>query len=163
MKGWWLRIWWSHMYLWITGIARKDKDGQLTWSLQKYKDVRRYERKGGSPVHKAPTYAGYGKGSHHLVYCTQSYPVFYTRGFFQDLNLWPFGTERGQPGAQSSHIRRVRKGVPPFGVLYAVLPCFLHKRLFPRLEPVTFRSHDNNFTVAPRLPLEDTKKTEYIF
>jgi len=24
---------------------------------------------------KAPAYAGFGKGSHHLVYCTQSYPV----------------------------------------------------------------------------------------
>ena len=30
---------------------------------------------------------------------------------------------------------------------------FLHKRLFPGLEPVTFQSRDNNFTVAPRLPL----------
>jgi len=26
------------------------------------------------------------EGFHYLVYCTQSYPVFYTRGCFQDLN-----------------------------------------------------------------------------
>jgi hypothetical protein len=25
---------------------------------------------------EAPAYAGSGKGSHHLVYCTQPYPVF---------------------------------------------------------------------------------------
>ena len=25
---------------------------------------------------EAPPYAGSGKGSHHLVYCTQAYPVF---------------------------------------------------------------------------------------
>jgi len=56
-------------------------------------------------------------------------------------------------GAQTSRIRMVQKGVPPFGVLYAVLPCNLHKSLFPGLEPMTFQSHDNNFTVAPRLPL----------
>jgi len=62
-------------------------------------------KKRGVRCTKAPTYTGYGKGSHH------------------------------------------------FGVLYATLPCFLHKRLFPGLEPVTFQSHDSNFTVAPRLPL----------
>jgi len=53
---------------------------------------------------KAPAYAGSGKRSHHLVYCTQPYPVwshhlvyctqpypvFYTRDCFQDLNPWPF-------------------------------------------------------------------------
>jgi len=39
------------------------------------------------------------------------------------------------------------------GVLYAALPCFLHKMLFPGLEPATFQSHDNNFTVASRLTL----------
>ena len=38
---------------------------------------------------KAPAYSGSGKGSHHLVYCTQPYPDFYTRGCFLDLNLWP--------------------------------------------------------------------------
>ena len=46
---------------------------------------------------RAPAYAGSGKWSHHVVYCTQPYPV-------------------------------------------------LHKRLFPELEPVTFQSHNNNFT-----------------
>ena len=35
---------------------------------------------------KAPAYAGSGKGYHQLGYCTQPCPVFYTRGFFQDLN-----------------------------------------------------------------------------
>jgi len=39
---------------------------------------------------KAPAYAESGKESHHLVYCTQSYLVFYTRSCFQDLNPWSF-------------------------------------------------------------------------
>jgi len=44
------------------------------------------------------------------------------------------------------HTRRVCKRVSSFGVLYAALTCFLRKRLFPGLEPVTFQSHDNNFS-----------------
>ncbi|AES97411.1 transmembrane protein, putative [Medicago truncatula] len=47
------------------------------------------------------------------------------------------------------------RGLIVFGVLYAVLSCFLHKRLFPGLKPVTFQSNDNNFTscakVTPQL------------
>ena len=48
---------------------------------------------------------------------------------------------------------RVREGIPPFGILYVALPCFLRKWLLPGLEPVIFQSRDTNFTVAPRLPL----------
>jgi len=47
----------------------------------------------GIPVHKAPAYAGPGRG-----------PTI-------------------------------------FGVMHAALPCVLHKRLFPGLEPTTFQSH----------------------
>jgi len=45
------------------------------------------------------------------------------------------------------------KGSHHFGVLYAALPWFLHKGLFPGLEPVTFQSRNNNFNVASRLTL----------
>jgi len=33
------------------------------------------------------------------------------------------------------------------------LTLFLHKRLFPGLEPVTFQSHDNNFTSCAKVTL----------
>ena len=40
---------------------------------------------------KAPAYAGSGKGSHHLVYCTQPYPVFtqeaISRTWTRDLSV----------------------------------------------------------------------------
>ncbi|KEH16427.1 transmembrane protein, putative [Medicago truncatula] len=62
-------------------------------------------RNGATRCTGAPAYAGSGKGSHYLVYCTQSYSV-------------------------------------------------LHKRLFPGLEPVTFQSHDNNFTSCVKVTLE---------
>ena len=40
-----------------------------------------FKKKKGSPVlYSSP----------QLVYCTQPYPVFYTRGCFQNLNPWPF-------------------------------------------------------------------------
>ncbi|PNX90478.1 hypothetical protein L195_g046602, partial [Trifolium pratense] len=60
----------------------------------------------------------------------------------------------GQPDAQSFKIRSVQEGIPPFGVLYTALSCFLHKRLFTGLEPVPLLSCDNNFTIAPRLHLK---------
>ena len=44
------------------------------------------------------------------------------------------------------------KGSHRFGVLYTVLPYFLHKKLLPGLEPVTFQSRNNKLSVAPRLP-----------
>jgi len=58
---------------------------------------------------------------------------------------------KGQPGALKLPHTQGPEGVPPFGVLYAALPYFLHKRLFPGLEPVTFQSHDNNFTSCATL------------
>jgi len=33
----------------------------------------------------APAYAGSRKGSHHLVFCTQPYPINYIKGCFQGL------------------------------------------------------------------------------
>lgn len=33
----------------------------------------------------------------------------------------------------------------------------LYKRLFPRLEPVSSRSHDINFAIAPRIPFIHNK------
>jgi hypothetical protein len=52
-----------------------------------------YQRtiKGGQGT-KAPTYAGSGKGSHWLGYCTQPYLVFYTRGCFKDKHQYTMGT-----------------------------------------------------------------------
>lgn len=45
-----------------------------------------------------------------------------------------------------------REGIPSSDVLYAVLPCYLHKRLFPGLEPVTFQSHNDNLHCAKAPP-----------
>jgi len=46
---------------------------------------------------------------------------------------------KGQPDAlKLPHTQGPGRGPTIFGVLYAALPCFLHMRLFPRLEPVTF-------------------------
>ena len=53
------------------------------------KDITKDTEQWATRCTKAPAYAGSGKGSHHLVYCTQPYLVFYTRGCFQDLNPWP--------------------------------------------------------------------------
>jgi len=54
---------------------------------------------------------------------------------------------KGQPGAlKLPHTQGPGRGPIIIGVLYAALLCFLHKRLFPGLEPVTFQSYDNNFT-----------------
>jgi len=69
-------------------------------------------------------------------------------------SLWTI--KKGSPVHQSSRIHRVWES-HHFGASYAALPCFLHKRLFPGLEPVTFQSRDNNFAVAPRLPLINLK------
>jgi len=57
-----------------------------------------------------------------------------------------------QPGAlKLPHTQGPGRGPTIFGVLYATLPYFLHKRLFPGLEPVTFQSHDNNFTSCAKV------------
>ena len=63
--------------------------------------------------------------------------------------------KKEQSGAlKLPHTRGPERGPTIFGVLDAALPCFLHKRLFPELEPLTFQSHDNNLTscakVTPR-------------
>ena len=47
-----------------------------TYSLELQKIDKYSSIKGQPGALKAPAYAGSGKGSHHLVYCTQSYPVF---------------------------------------------------------------------------------------
>jgi len=49
--------------------------------------------------------------------------------------------KKGQPGARKlPHTQGPGRGPTIFGVLYTALPCFLHKRLFSGLEPVTFQS-----------------------
>jgi len=53
-----------------------------------------------------------------------------------------------------------RRGPTIFSVFYAALPCFLHKRLFPGLEPVTFQSHDNNFTSCAKVTPQNRDKQE---
>ena len=64
----------------------------------------------------------------------------------------------GQPDALIlPHTQGPGRDPTIFGVLYAALPCFLHKRMFPSLNPcVAFQSHDNNFTscakVTPHSP-----------
>lgn len=56
------------------------------------------------------------------------------------------------PNAQIPCIHMVREGIPSYDVLYAALPCYLHKMLFPELEPVTFQSHNNNLRCAKAPP-----------
>jgi len=42
-----------------------------------------------------------------------------------------YNTKKGQPSAlELLHTQGLRRGPSIFGVLYAALPCFLHKRLF---------------------------------
>ena len=42
-------------------------------------------------------------------------------------------------------------GGPTIWCIVRSLTLFLHKRLFPGLEPVTFQSHDNNFTSCAKV------------
>jgi len=52
--------------------------------------------------------------------------------------------KKGQSGAlKLPHTHDPGMSPTIFNVLYAALSCFLHKRLFLRLESVTFLSHDN--------------------
>ena len=50
---------------------------------------------------------------------------------------------------------------PTIWCIVRSLTLFLHKRLFPELEPVTIQSHDNNFTnyakITPRWYVYATK------
>jgi len=68
--------------------------------------------------------------------------------------------KNGNPVHWRSRIRRVWEGVPPFGVLYAALPCFYTRGCFQDLNP--WPSHDNNFTscakVTPRCAVSKFKK-----
>lgn len=41
-------------------------------------------------------------------------------------------------------------------LLYATLLTLYCKKLFLQFEPVTFRSHDSNFIIAPKLPFVAT-------
>ncbi|KEH33544.1 hypothetical protein MTR_3g045730 [Medicago truncatula] len=51
-------------------------------------------------------------------------------------SVWNQGKGKGKPGAlKLPHMQGPGMGPTIIGVLYAALPCFLHKRLFPGLEP----------------------------
>ena len=64
--------------------------------------------------------------------------------------------KKGQPGAlKLLHTQGPGRGPTIIGVLYAALLCFLHKRLFLGLEPVTFQLHDNNFTSCTKVTPQD--------
>jgi len=53
-------------YIFFTYCSCLPGLNSLTWSLKKR----------ATQCTEAPASAGSGKGSHHLVYCTQPYPVF---------------------------------------------------------------------------------------
>ena len=59
---------------------------------------------------------------------------------------------KGQPGARSSRLRRVREGSDHFVSFVRSHSLNFCKWLFSRLEPVTSWSQGNSFTAAPRLP-----------
>jgi len=73
----------------------------------------------------------------------------------KDLSQGP----KGQPGAlKLPHTQGSGEG-PTIWCIVRSLTLFLHKRLFPRLEPVTFQSHDNNFTSCAKVtPLKKIKQ-----
>jgi hypothetical protein len=78
----------------------------------------------------------------------------------QDTNI-----KKGQPGAlKLPHMQGPGRG-PTIWCIVRSLTLFLHKRLFPGLEPVTLRSHDNNFTscakVTPRAVHEYVEHKTY--
>jgi len=53
--------------------------------------------------------------------------------------------KKGQPGSlKLPHTQGPGRG-PTIWCIVRSLTLFLHKRLFPGLEPVTLQSHDNNF------------------
>jgi hypothetical protein len=59
--------------------------------------------------------------------------------------------KKGQPGAlKLPHTQGPGRG-PTIWCIVRSLTLFLHKRLFPGLEPVTFQSHDNNFTSCTKV------------
>ena len=66
-----------------------------------------------------------------------------------------FSSTKGQPGAlKLPHTQGLGRG-PTIWCTIRSLTLFLHKRLFPRLEPVTLQSHDNNFTSCVKVQLND--------
>ena len=59
--------------------------------------------------------------------------------------------KKGQPGSlKLPHTQGPGRG-PTIWCIVRSLTLFLHKRLFPGLEPVTFWSHDNNFTSCAKV------------
>jgi len=66
------------------------------------------------------------------------------------ISLYIFNI-KGQPGAlKLPHSQGPGRG-PTIWCIIRSLTLFLHKRLFLGLEPVTLRSHDNNFTSCTKV------------
>ena len=63
-------------------------------------------------------------------------------------------TNKGEPSAQSSRIRRVREGVPPFGVLYTALPCFYTRGCFQDLNQWPFSHMTTTSPLRQGFPLK---------
>jgi hypothetical protein len=59
---------------------------------------------------------------------------------------------------KSSRIRRVREGVPPFGVLYATLPCFHTRACFQDLNPWPFSHIETILPLCQGAPLKVSTK-----
>jgi len=65
---------------------------------------------------------------------------------------------KGQPGVlKLPHTQSLGRG-PTIWCIVRSLTLFLHKRLFPGLEPVTFQSHDNNFTSCAKVTPQDQSR-----
>lgn len=65
---------------------------------------------------------------------------------------------KGQPNVQSfCQCGVLEKDWTILGLLYAVL-AYIVRGFFPRFEPMTIRSHGDNFTIALSLPFYEDKK-----
>jgi len=71
-----------------------------------------HKKKRATQCTEAPAYAGSRKGSHHLVYCTQPYPVFTQEAVSRTWTRWPY-----------SHMTTTLPVAPRLPFFHSSYPC----------------------------------------